>query len=145
MIGPGDDGDYGKHIFSMPPTALSVSDIERLAKAGVQISMGPVHPQSDMSYPTPPPAPSTEMALEEAIWQRWQRNFNARSKSPFRFPAEGELRPYRLLATEVGDKVFVSVHPYDSAPFLLQDDTFIFPSDALMASLALYEQTKDRK
>lgn len=115
-------------------TFLQVSEIERLAKAGVQITLGNIIPQSDMMmaeaashYPTPSTA-------SDAFWDRWRR---AHRNQEFTFQA-----PFGIHATEFGGKVYVLVSPHDEAPFILEDDALLYPSDALMASLALRERTK---
>jgi hypothetical protein len=136
--------DYGSvHSMSRSPyirdtsTSLTISDIERLAKAGVSVTLSSIIPLAD---PFPPYAPvPTVRSLEDAIWDRWQRT---RLATHSFHDTYGEVRPYQLLASTHGDKVWVSVHPtnFNYEPFQLQDDSAIFPSDALMANLALWEQ-----
>jgi hypothetical protein len=121
---------------------ITVSDVERLTKAGVTITW---HDIENCLVPDPlQPPPYTETpkaaSLADAIWERWKRTRRAKSR-PDRFDVL-EM-PYQLLATEHGgDKVWVSVHPvnFNYEPFQLQDDSAIFPSDALMANLALWER-----
>lgn len=118
---------------------LCVSDIERLAKAGVQIGLTRIVPVSDPYPAAAHEAPHTAPPMAEAIWERWRR-----SKRVSRPPAYGDylIPPFELLASQHGDKVWVSVHPtnYNYDPFQIQDDSAIFPSDGLMASLALWER-----
>jgi hypothetical protein len=119
---------------------LSVSDIERLAKAGVKIEFKDIalQVQPDM-YPSPGSydemAPKPPRSLSDSFWQRWER------ANPRKFGA-GEMRPWDIHATEFGDKVYVYVAPTDGEPFILEDSKPLFPSDALMAALHLREKSK---
>jgi len=122
---------------------LSVSEIERLAKAGVNVTIGdgPGHiwPQPDSFSAPIPPGPHTADPMEKAIWDRWERSRRARTGP---YMDLGFTLPFRLLATQHGDKVWVSVHPtnFNYEPFQLTDDSAIYPSDALMAKIALWER-----
>ena len=141
-VGKDYDPRYGfvDHVNSQPQFMhqLPVSDIERLAKAGVVINIGNVVPVCD---PTPVVVPETRIqsiqSLEDAIWDRWYRTKAVKGHRDF-----GYELPFKLLASQHGDKVWVSLHPANSnyEPFQIQDDAVIFPSDALMAQLALWEQ-----
>lgn len=119
-------------------TSLHVADIERLAKAGVKIELEHVTPMAD-------PIMHTEArpeAMADAIWQRWHRNKDAISGDVNRFYDRSNVMPFQLLASKHGDKVWVSVHPanFNYEPFQLQDNALVFPSDTLMAMLALWEK-----
>lgn len=133
----------GAHINSvvMQPhpsgNPLSVDDIERLAKAGVKMEFkdfahllcrDDAFPRSETTFQQPP--------LVQSFWDRWRRA-NPPSVSSF-----GEVMPWGIYATPYGDKVYVFVSPTDAPPFILEDDGFLYPSDALMAKLHLREQTK---
>jgi hypothetical protein len=114
---------------------LSISEIERLAKAGVTLTVETVRPVSDPAgeYPTKPPT------LSDLIWERYTRAIRAANNGRD-FP--GYCMPFELLATNHGDTTWVSVHPtnFNYEPFQLTDVAAIFPSDALMAKLALWER-----
>lgn len=116
---------------------LNISEIERLAKAGVKIELDSITPQSD---PPEPWSPQHE-PMAAAIWDRYNRTKRAVS-SPMDGYRLGHLQPFELLASRHGDKVWVSVHPLNFVhePFQLQDDALTFPSDTLMASLAMWEK-----
>jgi hypothetical protein len=124
---------------AMPYVQLQVQEIERLANAGVKIELGPIVPTSDIApaHPTPPKHPYEHMA--DAIWERWTQS--RRASGNFH-GLNGTMRPFQLMASQHGDKVWVSVHPnnFNYEPFQLQDEAVIFPSDALMATLALWEK-----
>ena len=112
---------------------LSVSDIERMAKAGVTIAY------RDIAGSVVPDQPSQQRpdTLEEAFWERWRRAHIPKEYGGFEcFPT-----PYNIAAHEHGDKVTVFVAPAGKAPFMLEDESCLFPSDALMAKLALWEKT----
>jgi hypothetical protein len=143
--------DYTGHIaLDGHYVQLCVSEIERLAKAGVQIGLKDITPVSD-PMPAPPAPPfmndwaRLEMAeLNKAFWERWL--LNRRAMSPTAFGGlDGVMRPYVILASVVGDKVHISVHPSDNVtePFTLVDDRATYPSDTLLASLKLWEKTHE--
>ena len=116
---------------------LSISEVERLAKAGVPISLCKVVPTPD-PYMPPPPSRHSSANMADAIWDRWHR---AKTANNSHDAFTGYIRPYDILATRHNDKVYVSVHPTNlHPPFMLEDVAAIFPSDALMASLALWEK-----
>jgi hypothetical protein len=121
--------------FETPPTYVNISDIERLAKAGVQISLSNIAPQQDPYPPEPHPYNKT---LADRIWDRWHM---ARMGANPHY-RDGMAKPFQLLASQHNDKVWVSVHPtnFSYEPFQLQDDAAIFPSDTLMANIALWEK-----
>lgn len=124
----------------MPPpphsTTLTVSDVERLAKAGIKVDLGIVYTVADVELPPPPPVwPSS---LEDAFWQRWRR---ARPRDEYTL-MRVEVAPYLIHAHDYGAKVYIMVCPPDTAPFIIEDESPLYPSDALMAKLALYERTK---
>jgi len=133
--------------------SLPISDIERLAKAGVAMTIGDA-PGQVSPYPDPvthhPNSTEQEQEMTErsyllqtrltkAIWYRWLRSKNA--MSPEYEPPRVQKHPFVMMATQHGDKVWVSIHPtnYTYEPFQLTDDSVIFPSDALMAKIALWE------
>lgn len=120
----------GSPVSAPPGAFLSVSDVERLAKAGVKVEWGDIRYQV-----VPDPEPAAPETLTSAFWHRWDRSHPPRWDS---FPT----RPYDIYASEYGDKVYVYVQPRDSEPFVLEDDKHLYPSDALMAKLHLREKTK---
>lgn len=117
-----------------PITMLTVSDVERLAKAGVKIEFEAIRDQirPDALMQTYD-APRT---LEDAFWERWRRA-NIRDDVNM-----GRMFPYKINASQHGDKVYVFVAPLDQPPFILEDVSVLYPSDALMAKLALLEKSK---
>lgn len=132
--------DYAEPAISY--TAMTVSDIERLAKAGVHISLLPIMPQADPIYYEPPGARTTP-TMEDAFWDRWTRSKYAAMPDETRWRhLEGLQQPFKILASKHGDKVWVSIHPnnFNYEPFQLQDNAAIYPSDALMACVALWER-----
>ena len=123
---------------------LTVTEIERLAKAGVSMTLCEIIPQSDpYTPPDPPPHNGRDLGMEQAIWERYVRSKRAAAHGRIDEPAHfGMIQPFKLLATQHGDKVVVSVHPTNFAyePFTIEDVAVIFPSDALMAKIALWEK-----
>lgn len=119
---------------------LQITDIERLAKAGVSVKIGMgddcVCPQKDDA---PPPSDQYNEGMTGSIWQRWHRRKHSAAHGKYSDPY---VTPFQLLATTHGDKVWVSLHPHASnyEPVQFVDDVAIFPSDALMANIALWER-----
>lgn len=115
-----------------PRPMLAVSDVERLAKAGVQIKF------EDISGQVTPDAPAkVHTPLVQVFWDRW-----AMAHANDEVHNYGMRRPYQIAAVPYGTKIYVFVAPHDSEPFVLQDEKVLYPSDALMASLAIYEKVK---
>lgn len=119
-------------------TELEVSEIERLAKAGVAITLTAIMPKSDarveLEYPSKRP-----LTLEDAFWQRYiQRVKSIRSGQL----GDGMLKNFSILCSQHNDDIWMSVHPtnFNYEPFQLRDYATVFPSDKLMAEIALWEQ-----
>lgn len=135
-------GSYFDPAANRNVIELSVSEIERLAKAGVKVEIEPVRPVSDPSDPGPQRGFGIEPPLEQAFWDRWRRSAKAKLGNQYEYRFETGLMPFRVLATQHGDTVWVSIHPinFSYEPFQLKDVSAIFPSDALMANIALWEK-----
>jgi hypothetical protein len=109
-----------------PVFQLTVSEIERLAKAGVSI-------QFDNARLIPISDPVPEPTLTEAFWQRWHRAN----------PTDYAAKMIDVVASEHGDKAYLFVQPRDAPPFILEDERTLFPSDALMGKLWMWRKTQD--
>lgn len=114
-----------------PITPLSVTDIERLAKAGVKVEW------KDIAAQVQPDFKQAPLTLVEAFWQRWKRANPGNNLEYY-----GRVQPWQIFATTYGEKVFVYVAPIDAEPFILEDEKVLYPSDALIAKLHLREHTK---
>lgn len=110
---------------------LSVSDIERLAKSGVHVDFKDV---AEQIMQDPPPA-TKHTPLIDAFWDRYWR---ARPEQD----QWGRPTPYQIAAIQYEDLIYVFVGPRDRPPFVIEDQRVLYPSDALMAKMALLEQTK---
>jgi hypothetical protein len=129
-------GGYPGHTPINPIYTLTVRDVERLAKAGVVINFADIKDQvmPDTDHP-PPEAMSVPQSLDDAFWQRWHRAHIKDFHSLYE-------RPYDIHAHAYGDKVYVFVAPRDREPLIIEDVAQLYPSDALMAKIALLETTK---
>ena len=128
----------GGIVYEPPMAKLTVSEIERLAKAGVTMTFSEIAAQVVPDYMTPPNELHVDpMTLEESFWQRWRR---AHLPDPLTF--RGDIAPYKIHCHERGDTVFIMVCPEKEDPFIVFDEAILYPSDALMAKLALYEKVK---
>lgn len=122
----------------MSEAFLQIHEIERLAKAGVKIEMTQIFPTPDQVVAEPWPAHNQARVypLIDAFWERWRRangdSFMSRS---------GQEAGFGLYAATVGDKVQVFVHSTDRC-VLIEDEAPLYPSDALMAKLHLWERSK---
>lgn len=131
---------YPDPVYIEPPAKLTVSDIERLVKAGVTVTFADIAAQVTPDYMPAPeniPVPDPK-TLEDAFWQRWKRAHTRVDPMTF----EGMMRPYKIHCHERGSKVFVMVCSDKEDPFLIEDEAALYPSDALMAKLAIYEKVK---
>lgn len=147
MIGQQIDGIDGiDGIISMYPNEkLTVSDIERLAKAGVTMTFADVAAQITRD---PPATPKTEY-LADAIWKRWDVRsrdyayldvYSTDNGNPVR------VDPFELYAVcgPNSTKVHVFVTPSKTRrPVVIEDERTLFPSDALLTSLVLLLETQE--
>lgn len=118
-------------------TELEVSEIERLAKAGVVITLTAIVPKSDepvAAYPSTRP-----LTLEDAFWQRYIQRVKSIRQVQL---GDGMLKNFSILCSQHNDDIWMSVHPtnFNYEPFQLRDYATVFPSDKLMAEIALWEQ-----
>jgi hypothetical protein len=112
----------------MPLTQLSVSDAERLAKAGVAIDLARVYVRRDEEF-VPPPA--TGPTLTDLFRERWQRTVPA-----LRFEQVYRAHP-TFTASEYDGNVYLFVAPGDSPPTVFEDEASIYPSDSLLARVQI--------
>lgn len=139
---PDFDPPAPRQNYDPPGRTLSVSDVERLAKAGVKIEFSDVRYQIMPDDDLKPPErlfPHME-PLQQSFWERWRR---ANPQKADRFD---HLPPFSVYAHETDDKVFVMVGPNDTRqePFLIEDLKHLYPSDALMAKLHLWLQARPK-
>jgi hypothetical protein len=127
-----------------PCAILSVSDVERLAKAGVkmewaemrhQVRPDPVPDKTGMFDCTPLLRPLVARIRQQAISQSTKDHF----LSP-----EPDVRMIQaasfMSAVAHGEKVYVFVAHDNQPPVILEDDIHLYPSDALMAKLHLMDK-----
>lgn len=116
---------------------LSVGDIERLAKAGVTVKFEDIAGQvrRDSEFPQQRDDrfdPYTgEVKLEAMFWARYRRAYN---------PHDGSLPAVQLKCIDYNDTVHVMVCTPKQAPLIIEDPKPLYPSDALMAKVALMEK-----
>ena len=119
---------------------LSVSDIERLVRAGVTTTFQDIAMVVVPDAPSPSPAPLSydpyRSALVEAFWQRWDRAHSIDRDRALM------VQPYEIHAQSYAETVYVMVCPRSAPPFIIEDHAGLYPSDALMAKLLLYEGTR---
>lgn len=117
-----------------PGFCLSISEIERLAKAGVTVNLhGPCIPQSDPYVHQEQKFQSRVYPMIDAFWERWRRANTAAREDGF--------ETFGMYAIEVGDKVQALFHE-GSRFVVIEDEKILYPSDALMAKVHLWRQTK---
>jgi len=114
-----------------PRPALTVNEVAQLAAAGVKIEMVDVeiitaqeakkrNVMFDSSHLTQP--------LLDRLIRQGRRDSN-------------EFVPLNLSAVEHGGVVYVFFYNGAGAPLVLEDQSNLYPSDALMAKIALYQET----
>lgn len=119
-----------------PCAILSVTDVVRLATAGVKMEWEAVR---DQVRPDPVPDKTGMFdcsAVLRPLVSRLTQNFDLQNDM-----LTGPLQvPFFLSAVVHGDKVYVFVASTDQPPIILEDDRHLYPSDALMAKLHLMNQ-----
>ena len=118
----------------LPRAVLSVTDVERLAKAGVKIDFEQIAAQVSPDLPEKT-RENYYNELTRFFWERWLRaNSDEHSFN---------LRPYDIFAQRHNETVYVMVTPPPASdkPFIIEDAATLYPSDALMAQLALWQQS----
>lgn len=126
--------DYDPRIvYHSPPNQLSVSDIERLAKAGVTMKFEEIqHIVVPDSVAFPPAQP---YQLADPLYDRLRRVDRTRNRDAFGVSIH-------LTAVEHGEDVYVFVATGRGEPVILKDKSFMYPSDALMAQIHLLEEAQ---
>ncbi len=125
-----------------PESTITVSDAERLAKAGVKIDFAAI---AGMLVPDPPPSSRHgehiyRSELTDMLFARYMPGWRQRNGG---FASDGREFPFQFWATAHGDKVCVYVAPKGGRePVILVDESVIFPSDTLIASICLLEKCK---
>lgn len=117
------------------PNNLSVTDVERLAKAGIAITWNDISHSVLPDYMMqPPPTPTSyEQALTDPIRERWRR---ANQHKAGRFDVNPTASVH-LSAVEYGEDIYVFVATGRGEPQILTDKSCLYPSDALMAQIHL--------
>lgn len=140
------DRNFLQQITAERRPVLTVSDIERLAKAGVTISLSDLQRHEVVSDPVEPVDMMQEQKptpLVDMIYARMNMAARARRGNQDVYGGFSEAARYpEMYATPYGDKVFVLVATGYSEPIIIQDDAQMFPSDALLAKLALLKDTE---
>lgn len=133
---------YRGMVSSQTRSALSVSDVVKLATGGVKIDFEHV---KDMIVPDPPEPDRIARWFDtmptKALVARIVMNARTRPMSLSDPDPTDPTRNFRsLLAAVHGDTVHVFVHYYRCKPQVMTDPVHLFPSDALMAQLHLLEE-----
>jgi hypothetical protein len=120
---------------SLPQGYLSVSEVERLAKAGVSISYDAIRERIYSDIPAEGPLNETERMIR-AFQDRWSLA-HAPHADCYNHSSIVALMPVRH-----GGKVYVMVQMLGLPPVMLEDDAMMYPSDALIAKIILYKETQ---
>lgn len=126
---------------------LTVKDLERLAKAGVQVTLSdrmadciqPDFAPDCSGEAMPGPFQVRAYPLIDAFWDRWRRNKQALAGPEAMYGERFDC--FHFYAAEVGDVVQCFVNDKDRFA-LIEDVKHLFPSDALLAAVHLWEKTK---
>ncbi|HEV2662792.1 MAG TPA: hypothetical protein VGU68_19455 [Ktedonobacteraceae bacterium] len=133
-------------IYQPPRPRVSVSDVERLAKAGVTIPWEAVREQVCRDEDFPAPMQGKPRELEDTFWDRYNIAHH--------LAREFHTRYFRIACHQHGDKMAVVVMPWQhneasfnnsgEPPFIIEDEACLYPSDALMAKVALWERNRGK-
>ena len=128
----------------VPVAVLSVSDVERLAKAGVKMDWAEIKYQVRSDQPQRHKLYDCEPMLRPLI-ERLRMRSNIKNANEA-FPGDYAVVPFNLLSVSVNhEKVYVFVAPHGQPPVILEDDVNLYPSDALMAKLHLMDKLYKEK
>lgn len=117
--------------------SICVSDIVKLAAAGVTMSFNDIKNQVIPDGPSEPrmrPIPLIDDTLAQALWSRVATNLQLIAGE---YSNLGFTRPYQLAAAKFEETIYVFAVAPGHPPVILTDPAHCFPSDALMAKLAL--------
>ena len=149
--------EYDRHMYAMAhhpdltpgmgqiirkKQMLTVSDVERLAKAGVVMDYKELRHEIQ---PDPPKEedPRRVTPLVDMIHTRIRMATRARDGNSIYAInyQDGHTLP-EMYAVPFKDKVHVFVATGNQPPLIIEDEAQLFPSDALMAKLALLRETE---
>lgn len=149
------DNMYGEMTHPM----LTVSDVERLAKAGIAIRFEDIKNLMVPDHAAVGVEPARTL-LADALWERWDRAEENKRRlnryDPFGDREAGlttmgdngnhlRSKPFELYAVRAANNIHVVVTLPAQEPVIIKDDIRLYPSDALMASLFLLIETNGAK
>lgn len=118
----------GDHVVS----TLTVSEVERLAKAGVKVEF------KDIAAQVRPDIPESPHLFDNRLVKPLvERRAASRCNSQDNFISF----PFNAYVTRYGDKFYIFLSTGCHEPCILQDEAHLYPSDALMASIHLLLST----
>lgn len=137
-----------------PSRPITVSDVERLAKAGVHVEMKDIVDHVTRDPPVEPTPQSKYQAWYMNHYSHYLDLLLARLESSTM--AGNELgtfkRRFLLSVTRSGDEIYIfaqyvggttdGIHSDLTPPIVLTDPASLFPSDSLLTRLHLLEKTK---
>lgn len=143
------DHPYIVHPSQSRQIALSVSDVERLAKAGVAVALdGNIVPMPD---PVPQHADgngyrggiNTPESLVQPLIERLERAKAVGAGMGWRDPPVlADTHIFRAVVHD--DKVYVFCYNGRTEPVILTDESNLYPSDKLVAAVHLFLSEKAR-
>lgn len=124
-----------------PRHVMTVTEVERLAKAGVQINFADVASQIRPDTPKQVYCDSSEFI--EPLVRRWERTDENNRRHRFGPPTF----PFHVSVFTNGEKMFVFVATFTVKcdPVILEDDPRLYPSDNLITKLHLLIESHPKR
>lgn len=137
--------DYEQGLGQRARPVLSVDDIAKLAGAGIKMGL------EDIVKYLPPPEPPqkapgwfNQNRLLQPLIERWRNGQRQQPNNDFLMDRELEAThfPFHLSAWCENDLVYLFVAGHGVAPCIIEDEQYVFPSDALMVKLRILDKQR---
>lgn len=127
------------------PPRLTVDDVVKLAAAGIKMELAEVI--HHLAAPEPPerePGWFNQNRLLKPLIERWRNGTRSNDANDYMMDRDidGNGFPFHLSAWCANELVYVFVGGPGITPCIIEDEQYMFPSDALMVKLRLLDQQR---
>lgn len=135
----------GWTIGQANPPRLTVDDIVKLAAAGIKMELAEV--MQHLASPEPPqrePGWFNQNRLLQPLIERWRNGMRTNDANDYQMDRdiEGIGFPFHLSAWCANELVYLFVGGPGLTPCIIEDEQYMFPSDALMVKLHLLDNQR---
>lgn len=140
------DGKWS--IGQANPPRLTVDDIVKLAAAGIKMELAEVMHHLASPEPTAPPEREpgwfNQNRLLQPLIERWRNGMRTNDANDYQMDREleGIGFPFHLSAWCANELVYLFVGGPGLTPCIIEDEQYMFPSDALMVKLRLLDKQR---